>query len=79
RQIKILERQVVDLRSQLTALTGHPDLVSAPPPALARRLQAQDREVRSSRERIATLERSEKALEDATAQLGLTWTTPISP
>ncbi|ETO83362.1 hypothetical protein F444_02608, partial [Phytophthora nicotianae P1976] len=69
RQIKILERQVVDLRSQLTALTGHPDLVSAPPPALARRLQAQDREVRSSRERIATLERSEKALEDATAQL----------
>ncbi|ETN15274.1 hypothetical protein PPTG_22107 [Phytophthora nicotianae INRA-310] len=69
RQIKILERQVVDLRSQLTALTGHPDLVSAPPPALARRLQAQDREVRSSRERIATLKRSEKALEDATAQL----------
>ncbi|ETP00209.1 hypothetical protein F441_22371 [Phytophthora nicotianae CJ01A1] len=44
RQIETLERQVVDLRSQLTALTGHPDLGSAPPPALARRLQAQDRE-----------------------------------
>ncbi|ETI30479.1 hypothetical protein F443_22397 [Phytophthora nicotianae P1569] len=61
RQIEILERPVVDLRSQLTALTRHPDLGSAPPPALARRLQAQDREMRSSRDRIATLERSEKA------------------
>ncbi|ETO58989.1 hypothetical protein F444_22633, partial [Phytophthora nicotianae P1976] len=69
RQIEILERPVADLRSQLTALTGHPDLGSTPPPAIARRLQAQDREVRSSRERIATLKRSEKALEDATAQL----------
>ncbi|GMF41314.1 unnamed protein product [Phytophthora fragariaefolia] len=43
--VEQLQNQVRDLESQIAALSSHPDLGSAPPPALLRRLVARDREL----------------------------------
>ncbi|GMF49490.1 unnamed protein product [Phytophthora fragariaefolia] len=71
-----LRHQVNDLESQIAALSSHPDLGSAPPPALSRRLVARDRELHdlnvahsALQQRCLALEQSEEALSEAASQL----------
>ncbi|GMF33656.1 unnamed protein product [Phytophthora fragariaefolia] len=74
--IEQLRHQVHDLQSQIAALSSHPDLGSAPPPALSRRLEARDRELHelnvahsALQQRCLALEQSEEALSEAASQL----------
>ncbi|GMF52048.1 unnamed protein product [Phytophthora fragariaefolia] len=71
-----LRHQVHDLESQIAALSSHPDLGSAPPPALSRRLVARDRELHglnvahsALQQRCLALVQSEVALSEAASQL----------
>ncbi|POM59968.1 hypothetical protein PHPALM_31231 [Phytophthora palmivora] len=65
----VFRRQNDDLRSQLQAVTAHPDVGPAPPPALARRLRAQYHELAAVKQRCQVLEQSEESLASAVSQL----------
>ncbi|GMF51363.1 unnamed protein product [Phytophthora fragariaefolia] len=74
--IEQLRHQGHNLESQIAALSSHPDLGSAPPPALSRRLVARDRELHelnvahsALQQRCLGLEQSEEALSEAASQL----------
>ncbi|GMF19265.1 unnamed protein product [Phytophthora fragariaefolia] len=74
--IEQLRHQVHDLESQLAVLSSHPDLGSAPPPSLSRRLVARDSELHelnvahsSLQQRCLALEQSEEALSEAASPL----------
>ncbi|GMF46126.1 unnamed protein product [Phytophthora fragariaefolia] len=74
--IEQLRHQVHDLESQIAASSSQPDLGSAPPPALSRRLVARDRELHelnvahsALQQRCLVLEQSDEALSEAASQL----------
>ncbi|GMF19283.1 unnamed protein product [Phytophthora fragariaefolia] len=74
--IEQLRHQVHDLESQIAPLSSHPDLGSAPPPALSRRLVARDRELHEPnvahsalQQRCLALEQSEEAHSEAASHL----------
>ncbi|GMF48429.1 unnamed protein product [Phytophthora fragariaefolia] len=74
--IEQLRHQVHHLERQIAALSSHPDLGSAPPLALSRRLVARDRELHelnvahsALQQRCLALEQSEEALSEAASQL----------
>ncbi|GMG14523.1 unnamed protein product [Phytophthora fragariaefolia] len=71
-----LRHRVHDLESQIAALSSHPALGSAPPPALSHRLMARDRELydlnvahSALQQRCLALEQSEEALSEAAGHL----------
>ncbi|GMF56469.1 unnamed protein product [Phytophthora fragariaefolia] len=71
-----LRHRVHDLESQIAALSSHPDLGSAPPPVLSRRLVARDHELHdlnvahsALQQRCLALEQSEEAISEAASQL----------